>query len=208
MPCLCPKVRIITRTSQDPLSDRLSIVPADGDEYLDPVAYIESIIAQVDERVMVRLLAFHKEDGVYCAEYKDDSAKKRFCYDNSAIQYVHFHCSIDRNPVDYLLAFVPRSKKKEELRAVVTELYTTAQWLNISQEINCIIFLYRRPVHESHNTQYWQEALDNYLEEMRRTRKTPIIEAQIKHIREKTGTDNQHKRLYINVNNIDVQCNE
>jgi hypothetical protein len=208
MSCLCPKAKIITRTSQEPLSDRLSIVLPDGDEYLEPVAYIESIIAQIDERVMVRLLAFHTEDGVYCAEYKDDNAEKRFCCDNSATRYVHFHCSIDRNPVDYLLAFLPRSKNKEDLRTVVVELYMTAKWLNISQEINCIIFRYGRPIHESENKYHWQEILDNYLEEMKRTRKTPIIEAQIKHIQEKSGTDKQHKRLYINVNNIDVQRND
>jgi hypothetical protein len=176
---ICPKVVTIRRT-KTPRSDRLTISPVGS------TASIENIVVNIDEPVNVRLLAFHVMGMSYCANYKIIDAEKRFCLDIKS-QYVHFHIQKEGYPPEmseFLIALLPRSKTESELYRLANELCDIAEWLDIKQKINCIIFRYGPPVHWMDDSVRWQKQLEGAIKETRLNYFIDKIVGRIKHIQE------------------------
>jgi hypothetical protein len=158
-------------------SDKLDIIPDNS------VAAIKSIIIHIDEPVTIMFLAFHVKNKSYCKKYKLDNAKKRFC--DNAIDYIHFYLSLEGYPSDeskHLIALLPRSKSYSELDKLTNEFCTVAEWLEIKEKINCLVFRHGPPVHGTDNIKYWQKQLENKIKETRQLYIIHRMEGRIKHI--------------------------
>jgi hypothetical protein len=185
---ICPKVVTIRRTKV-PHSDRLTISP------IGNTASIANIVVNIDEPVMIRLLAFHVIGMSYCSNYKIVDAEKRFCSDIKS-QYVHFHIQKDGYPPEkseFLIACLPRNKTEGELYQLAKELCDITEWLDIKQKTNCIIFRYGPPVHWMDDSVRWQKQLEIAIKETRINYLIGQIAGRIKHVRE---DDNRNLTIY------------
>jgi hypothetical protein len=174
---ICPKPITIRRTKA-PNSDRLAIVPVDS------IASIENIVINIDEPVTIRLLAFHTIGKFYCSDYKIEPAEKRLCLD---IESKYIHLSKEGYPAEkseFLLAFLPRSKTAGELCHLTKELCDIIEWLEIKQNVNCIVFRYGPPVHRNDDSIYWQKQFETIINETRRDYLIGQITGRIRHVRE------------------------
>ena len=179
----CPKMICIRRTPKKG-SDRQELNPSKD------IAFIERIVIHIDEPVKIRFLAFHTKDNAYCTSVKNRSAEKQFCQDIKSAKYVHFQIEkegYDSDKFMFLLAFLPRAKIESELYLVAKELCDIAEWLEITQPVNCIVFRYGTPRHQVQNEIKWQRDLEKAIKETRGIYTIGQITGRIKHIRE----DNQ-----------------
>jgi hypothetical protein len=175
---ICPGTTTVRRT-KTLYSDRLTIVPVDS------IASIANIIVNIDEPVTIRLLAFHTANNLYCSKLKAENAEKKFCLDIKS-RYVHFHFLKDGYPPEkseFLIAFLPRSKTKNELYQVAKELCDIAEWLGGKQKINCIVFRYGHPVHRMNDLMQWQKQLEKILCETQKNYFIGKIEGRVKDVR-------------------------
>jgi hypothetical protein len=54
-----------------------------------------------------------------------------------------------------------------ELQKLVNEICTTAEWLDLRQKLNCLVFMYGPPLHGTENAKHLQKEFEKVLEETR-----------------------------------------
>ena len=174
----CPNVINIRRTKKNG-SDRLNLVP------VPDLAFIKSILINIDETVIIRMLGFHVKENAYCEAFKITDTNKRYCSDIKS-KYVHFQLKKEGYPSEqsnFLLAFLPRIKTEGELSKVAKELCDIIEWLEIRQQINCIVFRFGSPRHQMDNQKKWQKYLEKTIDETKRLYTIGRVTGRIKHIR-------------------------
>jgi hypothetical protein len=175
----CPNTICIRRTERKG-SDRIDLTP------VYDLAFIEKIVINIDEPVIIRFLGFHVKDKTYCGSLKVQNVNKRFCFELKS-RYVHFQIIKEGYPTEkalFLLAFFPRIKSDQELYQVVKELCDITEWLGIRQQINCIIFRYGAPRHQKDNRYQWQRNLEKTIKETKKLYTIGRFIGRIKHIQE------------------------
>jgi hypothetical protein len=158
------------------------------------------VVTHIDEPVSILLLGFHTKRRTYCAEYRIEDADKRIC--EIAIDYVHFCISIEGYPVnesEYLIAFLPRMILPAGLQKLADEFCYIAEWLEIAQKINCLVFRYGPPVHNTDNIMHWQKQFQRNLEETRALYiVSSRVEGRVRHI----ATSPVEKNMTISKNQL------
>jgi len=176
---ICPKLKNIRRTKEVG-SDRVNLTSTNN------LASIRNIIINIDEPVAVRFLGFHINNVSYCKELKITNEDKKYC-EMLKSQYVHIQLVKEGFPEDqsqFIIAFLPRIKLDHELEIVVKEICDVIEWLEIKQTVNCIIFRFGKPVHNTEDTFKWQRQLDKVIKQVRNYYMIGQINGLIKQVRQ------------------------
>ena len=176
---ICPNFKNIRR-SKIVGSDRIDLTSTYN------LASIKNIIINIDEPVAIRLLGFHIDDSSYCKSLKITNAEKKYC-DRKKSQYVHFQIIKEGFPEEqsqFIIAFLPRIKLEHELEVVVKEICDVIEWLEIKHNINCIIFRFGKPVHNTEDTFRWQRQLEKIIKQVRNYYTIGQINGFIKQVRQ------------------------
>lgn len=175
---ICPQDIIIKRT-EEVGSDKVDLLPT------NEIAAIKSIEIYMDETIRIKLLGFHVNEKAYCESYKILEADKRYCEAKKS-NYIHFFIDKEGFLQDesmFVLAFLPRAKSENEIEKIVKELREIINFLEIKQNINCIIFRFGKPIHDTDNLLKWQKQFDKKLTEINKNNFIKV-NGRIKHIRE------------------------
>ena len=176
---ICPNLINIRRT-KDADSDRISLTSTNN------LASIKNIIININEPVAVRLLGFHVNDALYCKKLKIANEDKKYC-EKLKSNYVHFQLKkegLSEDQSQFIIAFLPRNKLKHELEIVVKEICDVIEWLELKQNINCIIFRFGKPVHNTEDTYKWQRQLDKVIKQVKNYYLIGQINGMIKQVRQ------------------------
>jgi len=150
------------------------------------IAFIENIVVNIDEPVIIKLLGFHVKDKLYCNSYELLEANKRFC-EEIKLKYVHFQITKEMPAAErimFIIAFLPRIKLDSELDLIIKEISATIDLLEINQTVNCLLFRFGKPRHQTDNKFKWQKQFDKKLAEINKKYKLGLINGRIKHVRE------------------------
>jgi hypothetical protein len=178
---ICPELLTVRRKPKnkgDIVTDLIPVCPTS-----DKIASVNNIVIHFDEAVSVRFLAFHVDNKAYCQKYKIQDAERRLC-EKSGMCYVHFYFSLDGysfKDSEYLVAFLPRFVKCDDLSKLTNELCDVAEWLGIDY-INCIVFRHRSTAHGMDDSSHWQKQLNKAVEETKKLSLLHKMEGMIKHI--------------------------
>jgi len=179
---ICPRDEIIRRTKVVG-SDKIDLIP----DY--NIANIEKVVVHIDEPVVVKLLGFHVKDELYCNSYEITLADKRYC-EGMISKYVHFQITKEVSATEqkiFLIAFLPRIKLDNELDHIANEISNTIDFLEINQNVNCLLFRFGKPIHHSDSNTHWQKQFDKRLAVINRKYKTIQINGRIKQVCEGNG---------------------
>jgi len=175
---ICPNAINIRRSTTG--SDMMDLSPTYD------LAHVNKIIININETVVVRLLGFHVNDKSYCKLYKITDTNKRYC-ETIKSKYVHLQIVKEGHPSEesmFFLAFLPKIKTENELYQVVKEICDVIEWLEIKQNVNCIIFRFGHPKHNMENKSKWQTQLDKVIKETKKLYTTGKINGRIKYVHE------------------------
>ena len=187
---ICPSLFYVTPSKNTEPNSADDIFMPDRFKVLQKdQTHIDEIIANTGANgtLQIRLLSCYLLKDLpknYCAYRRVDNPRKRTCTEKpNKNGFVHFHVKQKKvHDAEYLIAFIEGASIKQEMEALIQELFFSISWLEIAaKHIFFWVFTIGRPIFPTATIRHLDECISSKIKNKKNCQ--GIIDFKVSHVR-------------------------